>query len=545
MGGALGGVRGLGLALPALLAGACAVWRGAAADRIRASVRAGDPAGALEALESSREHRLPRNRLLLLLERGSLLARAGRFQESARALEEAKDVLADLHTRSLRRDAAVLLANDAGGDYRGGAHEESHLRLLQVLNFLALSQDAALPPGGRRANLLRARAELVAWDASPGAPGRDDLASRMIGAIVHEELDTAADRQIALQLAKDALRLAKGPWSAWRSLDGNGADFLSPRAPAPPPPAPTEAMEALGRHLARQLLRTTARSRPAELPSARRELGLPRDAGDAEDARGGPRPNLTLLVEKGVVPARTAATQHLSLGSVLADPDKPAVARILAGVGAVVLMDFAVTGLGLAPPPDDYSPVGAWWGLNMAAALVDGVAVRFQLPAQEARPEPVPPVAVVRDAAGAVVLREPLVLASPVGERARKAVLEGSARRYLRVGTRLALKHLAAIAAARATWSMLGGGKDGRGGLFARQAAVVQYLAAARAIEASERADLRQWSTLPSSVWLLDAALPPGSYEVSVADPAGGEAPVGAAVLEDGAGRLFLRARVL
>ena len=115
------------------------------------------------------------------------------------------------------------------------------------------------------------------------------------------------------------------------------------------------------------------------------------------------------------------------------------------------------------------------------------------------------------------VLSKNIPLVNPMGDIAEEAVFEGSAWTYTRVGTRLVTKYATAIAASYATYRTLGGtGKHGDNNFLAKNAAVIQFIGASKAIEASEKADTRYWSTLPNEIRLIDLELPAGHYHLEV-----------------------------
>jgi hypothetical protein len=76
------------------------------------------------------------------------------------------------------------------------------------------------------------------------------------------------------------------------------------------------------------------------------------------------------------------------------------------------------------------------------------------------------------------------------------------------------MKHLTAIVASYGTYKLLAKEDDATSKFLARNAAVIQYLAASRGFAASERADTRHWSSLPQAVRLIDLQLPPGEYSL-------------------------------
>jgi hypothetical protein len=81
---------------------------------------------------------------------------------------------------------------------------------------------------------------------------------------------------------------------------------------------------------------------------------------------------------------------------------------------------------------------------------------------------------------------------------------------------RVATKHLTAILAAYALYTGMKG-QNNENALFAKFAAMGSYVAATKAIAASERADTRAWATLPRALRVTDVNLPAGRYQVGLA----------------------------
>ena len=227
--------------------------------------------------------------------------------------------------------------------------------------------------------------------------------------------------------------------------------------------------------------------------------------------------NLTILLEKGIIADKESDRQYFSLGHILQNPQYTKGQKFLAGVGTLVLADFVAETLGLLPPPGSWNPPGFFLGYNTALSFTQGAAIEFGLPALTARPLEVAPVLLVKAQDGRRVAERAFVLIAPVEELAQENVSVRSAGLYTRIGVRLGLKHLSAISASYGTYSLLRGEKNNND-FLAKNAAVVQYLAAAKLIGESERADLRQWTTLPKNLWMLDTAIPEGDYRLFLTD---------------------------
>jgi hypothetical protein len=90
---------------------------------------------------------------------------------------------------------------------------------------------------------------------------------------------------------------------------------------------------------------------------------------------------------------------------------------------------------------------------------------------------------------------------------------ERASNSYKKVGTKIAIKHIIAIIAAFQTYDQI---KKSSGDLFAKPAAFTQYILSAKAIAATEKADVRHWTTLPALLRTSSNTLPPGKYTVKL-----------------------------
>ena len=491
----------MGRRLCLIFLSSCALWRTEGPEEMMQAFARGDYVASLGFLEKSKTYREERNRLLYHLERGMILFQQGQYAPSAQAFEDAKDTHRELYTVSLSKKALGLVATDRADVYDGEHFELSLMHFYQALGFMLLHGQ-----GGRRLELNRARASVVSWHGlledlrrqrppGPKDPLRDELTAKLLGAIVHEEVRTRSDGQIALQLYKDAHALMEGPYGKAPSFNTGHGDKIKG-------------------HIGRQIGRLTRALRPGDWARVRREFAL------GEGTSGAHRPNLSVFLEWANLPPKKAKKQHFSLGHLLHGPDRGEAQNLLAGVSFLVLTEFAASRLGLLPPPDSWNPLGTYLGYNTAATLVQGAAIEFELPVVESVPERDAPVLVLETVEGEVVDKLSFFLLSPLGDLAQHAVVSTSARRYGRVGARLALKHLSAIAASYATYTLLRGEKNDND-FLAAHGALLQYRALARGIAASERADLRHWRTLPKGLWLLDTFLPKGTYRLFLEDASG------------------------
>ena len=103
---------------------------------IRSDFRSGSYSKALSALEKSKYRDQKRNRLLFLLEKGSILDRMGQKEKSRRIFIEAGRVSDQLYRRSLSGDVASFVYNDSAMDYQGEDYEKVAIHTMLALSFL-------------------------------------------------------------------------------------------------------------------------------------------------------------------------------------------------------------------------------------------------------------------------------------------------------------------------------------------------------------------------------------------------------------------------
>ncbi|MFL5783587.1 MAG: hypothetical protein ACJ76H_03185, partial [Bacteriovoracaceae bacterium] len=153
-----------------------------------------------------------------------------------------------------------------------------------------------------------------------------------------------------------------------------------------------------------------------------------------------------------------------------------------------------------------------YWGMHASSAIAMGMGskISFELPmiGNVERPKIARLQAI--DATGKVVKESPLSVISPISELAAQAINEHSASIAAKTAARVAAKHIAALAASAATYEAARRQKNGG---FIMIAASLGHAAAVAAINKSERADVRFWSILPSSIRMGNLALPKGKYQ--------------------------------
>lgn len=468
-----------------------------------------------------------KDQLLALMEKGHLAHAQEKWQESALLFKQAFDLYDRLYTVSISSKVAAAVVSDQSDIYYGEAYEIATLHLLQTLNHLMVWRES------RASNdLFRARAQVVAWnkfletharDSKLAPVFKDDLMAKLLGAQVHELINSRTDRQIALDLYIQAREVLLRNYGAFQSFNAKAKDFVKDYEKFPKLGLakvvkdyiePTDNEILLQNEIESRAINLAREIRSNRVATYLKQFG--KTASDFPKKKE-VNANVQVITSFGQAPLKKGETQYIGLTAALEDPNASSGAKILAGVSTVALTLFAADKLGLTPPPNSWNPVGAQLGMQMSLAAAKGASVKFELPSVDARPIKLQRQLVALDESGKEIIRVNLPLIQPVGEIAQQAVAEKAVARYWRVGLRLALKHATAIAASFATYKALAGRKNDND-FLARNAAVFQYLAAARGIEMSERADTRGWATLPDSFNMTEFYLKPGKYKINIVE---------------------------
>ena len=497
---------------------------------------------AQQFLHSADFYKDEKQALLKYLELGLTHHGAGNYYQSVLALEKAKEIHQKLFTVSLSKKAASMVTNDTVDQYYGEPYERSLIHFYLSLNHYLIYQkgsyESYTPAGGtapiaeKKLNpselsteLQASRAEIIAWDSyldwlqkdrTGKSVFKNDLLAKTFGAFIHEAIGTRNDLQTALFLYRDAKKILFQNYNAYKTFNGKAVKFkqdfsklpsLSQDKVAKEYVESTNFQKDLKDFLDYKILLLTKLLRPKEIEQMKK-IHSP-SASVVQEALKAKPGNVTVLFQRGLIPAKVPTTQYYSLESALT-PDNPSTAqKTIAQIGAGVITLFAASQLGLLPPPNNYSPIGMELGVRLGAAAGNHLAISFELPAIEKKEIQETVELEVTDPSGKTITKRRLPVVNPLIDIAMEAVAENSAALYTRLGLRLATKHLTAILASFTTYNLM---KEKSGAFFAKQAALLQYMAASKGIAASEQADTRFWSTLPADIRVVEFSLPKGKY---------------------------------
>ncbi|MBF0122146.1 MAG: hypothetical protein HQL21_01905 [Candidatus Omnitrophica bacterium] len=148
----------------------------------------------------------PGNYLLYYLDRGLVEFYAGRYEESVRSLEKAKQRFQELYTESLSKEFLSWAVNDYMLPYRGADHEYVLVNIFQALNFLSLKNPNESLVEARD---LNSKYQVVTDLAHKMKRRRyeDNGFARMFMGLLYQSMGRPEDKAEALLWYKEALSL--------------------------------------------------------------------------------------------------------------------------------------------------------------------------------------------------------------------------------------------------------------------------------------------------------------------------------------------------
>lgn len=502
---------------------------------LRSQVRTGQYAQALKTLDSSSELRdSDESKLLYYMEKGALLHSMGHYGQSIIVFEKAKKLAIDQYTVRISKKITTYIGSDSSDVFYGEKYELSMLYFYQTLNHLILSHSekkdefkmvegkktlvwSDLNDQQRREELFRARSELLAWDSflknlkserSGTAVFKDDLIAKVLGGQVHEAIGTSKDREVAFQLYKDALNLLLKNYNGYKSYNLKAKKFVADFKELPKLGLKKVKRDYISKTKYQEDLQTFLKTKVLSMAKRLRRRSWKRDIRpydiDLKTIKPKAESNVSIVIQEGIIPNKVGEKQYYGLSKFMKK----------GGAGAAIMSHFASSVLGLYPAPKTYNPAGAYLGYNVGKLALTEAAIKFELPKIENNS--IKNHLVLEVWSKEVKIKEVVVpVISPLGDVAEQAIVEQSAWLYPKIGVRLATKHAVAIAASYGTYKLMKSGKSGSA-FFAKNAAVLQYVAASKGIEALESADTRQWSTIPATLRIVDLFLKPGSYQLKM-----------------------------
>jgi hypothetical protein len=461
--------------------------------------------------------------LLWHLENGTVALNLGKNDEAISHFQAAIDLIDLLYTTKLSSKAASFLINDASDEFYGSSYERSY-----AYYFLAKSYYAKFQVSKNPQDLQGARGTILAWDSYFSQLQRSatyktlyhtDLMLKVFGGEIHEVSEIRNDKQISLQLYKDALQILENEGGTFSVFNSKSVDFIKgyEESIKAQKPAPTKSYEKtlayddLKDFLQYKILAITKDIRGFDFQTQVKAL-----KPDASILKRVEKPaNTVFVIEEGLIPAKVGKVFNFGLKGAMDAVENPTAKKFIATVGTEVVTVFAMNKLGMFPAQTS-NPGSFIFAHDMTRLAVQEAAIEFELPMIETVPPTQRMAIYVLNEKGVVVSKSLLPIISDNGDISRLVLEEDVVARYVKTGTRVAIRHIVAIVAAMQVYNRLKGGDNGAD-FIAKAAAMATYVGASKGISALEKADTRFWRTLPQSLRMTELHLAPGNYSIGLA----------------------------
>ena len=488
---------------------------------------------AKEFLKESGLKKDKKSQLLWELEEGSVEAGLKNYDGAINHFQAAIDLIDALYTTKLSSKAASFLVNDASDVFYGANYERSY-----AYYFLSKSYYARYLLKGNVADLQGARAAILGWDTyftelqrsgSYKTLYHTDLMLKIFGGEIHEVSDVRNDKQIALQLYKDALKILDIEGGIFSLFNTKSPDYIKlyeenlkdGKGPPSKSYEKTAAYEDLKKFIQYKILALTKEVRGSDFALQVKALqASPEIVKKAQESKG----NVVIILEEGLIPPKVAKPFNFGIKGAMESTSNSAAKKLIATVGVEFATAFAMNQLGLVPTKT--AGVGSFiFAHDMTRLAVQEAAVEFQLPMIENVPLVQRLELFVLDEKGVVIGHQPIPVVSENGDIARVVLEEDAVARYTKTGIRVATKHIVAIAAAIGVYQGIKSKTGGDGDFLAKTAAMATYVGGTKGIAALEKADTRHWTTLPQAIRMTELKLAPGKYQIGIAAYAGSVPP--------------------
>lgn len=439
----------------------------------------------LKLLNESKYFTDKNEQLLTSYEKGLFLLEAGKWNEAEKNFESAKNLAQDLYTVSISKKTEKALLNDNYDIFYGEIYENSMAYFYAALSNLELYNHQ-----NDRQYLFKARANIVGWDSYLASIRenrlgqsvyKNDLLLKIFGAKIHELVGTREDLEVAQHLYVDAEDVLFKNYNTYQSFNLKSNDFKKDYDKLP------------------QLSLDEVKKKYVDETSFQKTLKVFLKENKERLLKKRYKNIITLLIDEGIIAEKIPEKVHFELSGLSKDP---------------YLSMYLASILGMTPR-HPYDVGGAVAGAATASAAMKVFTFGFELPKLAPHAPLKESTINILNVDKKIIQSHSLILLNPMNDIAEEAVVETSHSLYPRIGARLMAKHVAAIMASVGTYKALGGNPKGEN-VWAKNAAVIQYAAASRLIEESEKADTRYWSTLPRSISMVDFELPEGEYDVEL-----------------------------
>lgn len=462
----------------------------------RELVQKKDYKSALTVMKGDSIYKDEESRLLKFLELGTLHLYSGEYFQALQYFDRARDLSDKLFTVSVSKKLAGTLGNESADNYYGEKYERSLIRYYTILAHYNLYEKGVyeaytaeerddqgkvlkstpveavtLDEAKKRFHLTAAKSILLEWnsileDLKKTTAGevvyKDDLLAKFVGAVLHEKAESTSDKQIALGLYKESKNTVFRYYNSYQSFNTKYADFNKDFKKLP-------SMDT------KLVMANYVAPTPLSLAVTNYADEQVKDWGKKD------RDNVYLVWHEGLIASKEIKKYEFPIG-----------------------LESAKITVGTTTDFVGFS--------KQALVIVDQVVpkITFEMATIPYRPNNEDLKLIVKRE-GKTVLEKPALLVDPLSEMAFYTMDSKATSDLVKTGTRVAVKHLAALGGAYLTYRNL---KDKMGDGLALMSGTAAYNLAAKGIDATEKADLRSWITLPNQVRMNSFKLPAGEYEL-------------------------------
>ena len=503
-----------------LVLGACASKSKDQMRAFREAYAAGEFSKASEILNESELKKDKKSVLLLNLEEGSLFLAQGNESAAIISFQTAIELIDQLYTKKISAKVASFLVNDASDVFYGASYERSfaHYFLSKAYYSRYLKTQNKLDHQGARGTIL-------AWDsyfsqlqrsAAVKTIYQNDLMLKIFGAEIHEVSEIRSDKQISLQLYKDALGILEtlgGAFSVFNSTSQDYVKDLEKSLSEGSKPSAKAYVSTLAQHDLQNFLhyKILALTREIRNTDFNVQVKALKPSPETLKKVNGPKGNVVIVLEEGFIPQKIGKPFNIGLKGAVDSVESPGAKAFIETVGGAVLTAFAMNTLGMGPT-NSTGPGSFVFAVDVMHAGVKEAAIAFELPMIDSSPKLNDYKLFILDESGKLLQEEPLAIISENGEIAKLVLEEDVVSRYVKTGTRVAVKHILAIVAAMQVHDRL----KNSGDFIAGAAAMATYVGASKGIAAMEKADTRHWTTLPQAFRMMELNLPAGNYQIAL-----------------------------
>lgn len=420
------------------------------------------------------------SKLLRNLERGTVYYLRGEYYQALKYFERAKKISDDLYTISIKRKLAGGWDSNLD-NYYGERYERSLIRFyISLINYNLYQQGfyeeytdkegkiiprKDLNDSERYFHLSYARNSIIEWDSllqtmqneSLGeAVYKNDMMAKIWGAFIHSEFDTSNDRQIALQLYKDADDLLLRGYNMYPIFNNRSDRFNNDFKSLP---------NITYQQLYEKYIEETKYSK--EL----REF-IERNRKNLEAYK---KDNVVILVKDDLISPKTVKKIEITLP----------------------IASFGSQGSGLY----GFAKSVMSTRQGMPYIVIEFPEIKPQSTINKYK-------ATIFNSNGDEVAETDLTMLEPLSDIAKKTLDDKAALIKTAIISRITAKYIAAVASAYAVYK--------QGDTFSQLTAMAMFAASAKVINETSRADIRYWATLVSDIQMGGLRLSEGDYKLEI-----------------------------